>query len=594
MVLKKEMRTDMANENAAVEFPIFGKKLTVSSGRMEYNRLRSRFRSLAREQADEAKVSIERFADNPKWLLCDGFRWAKPYFAKAADLAVEELLQKGVFDLDGEVYLKEHFDLAPWERGFKAASNAYKCVVNAEKQREKERAEQTDELGSSWAGGGFGLKGAIKGAVEAEALNLASAAISGTFNAIGRKMSKKENEKKFKDIFERRKDEIVNGVFEAIANGADALVACCNEHGIRIEGAVMVEEAVKAERMCKNLKAGKIPTNMVADVKLSILNANPYSQEFYDYVYMTDGDPSGELEKVGTFFGISFDRFKHDAFIARLGKCDRKSEDALDAYRAKAVALAAELKYDATETLRRIDEELRTVDGRIFATREEAQKQRVLAEFEKGLDISTEAASIASLAALDAKIGELAIDGEWKRERVRSAIKRFDQIACTAFGRQYLTRDEAKIAKGDASRFLEGVELVAKESSSRICTSANMPAILIKGAIANLGVVSGERIVGLVSVPSFSSLFRIMNTGLVLTMYGIRWKNSSVATSRNFISWQDYAIMNPPVANGKLIDFGNGAVFETGSFLCVPVIAVLTMLQRVHELCKEATCFWNK
>ena len=256
----------MENGGTPVEFDIFGKKLIVSSGRIEYNRLRSRFRALAREQADAATVSIEQFADNPKWLLCDGFRWAKPYFAKAADLAVEELLQKGVFDLDGEVYLKEHFDLAPWERGFKAASNAYKCVVNAEKQREKDRAEQTEVLGGSWGGGGFGLKGAIKGAVKAEALNLASAAISGTFNAIGRKMSKKENEKKFQSIFERRKDEIVNGVFETIANGADALVACCNEHGIRIEGAVTPKEAVKAERMCNNLKVGKIPANMVAEI----------------------------------------------------------------------------------------------------------------------------------------------------------------------------------------------------------------------------------------------------------------------------------------------------------------------------------------
>ena len=581
----------MENGGTPVEFDIFGKKLTVSSGRMEYNRLRSRFRALAREQADEAKVSIEQFADNPKWLLCDGFRWAKPYFAKAADLAVEELLQKGVFDLDGEVYLKEHFDLAPWERGFKAASNAYKRVVDAEKQREKERAEQTDELGSSWGGGGFGLKGAIKGAVEAEALNLASAALSGAFNAIGRKMSKKENEKKFQNIFERRKDEIVNGVFEAIANGADALVACCNKHGIKIEGAVTAEEAVKAERMCNNLKAGKIPPNMVADVKLGILDANPYCQEFYGYVYMTNGDPSGELEKVGKFFGISFDGFKHDAFIARLGKCDCKSEDALDAYRAKAVALAAELKYDATETLKRIDEELRTVDGRLCATREEAQKQRILSVFEKELDISTEVAAIASLAALDAKIGELAIDGEWKRERVRSAIARFDQMACMAFGRQYQTREEARIAKGEVSRFLEGVELAAKESSSRIYTSTNIPAMLVKGAVANLGVVPGERIVSMVVVPSFSSLFKGLNTGLVLTEFGIRWRNAAVSTTRNFISWQGYAMMNPPVINGKLSDFGNGAVFEAGGFLAVPVESVLTMLQRVHELCKEAICF---
>ena len=661
-----EGKLKMGRGNASVEFNIFGRTLIISSGRVEYNRLRSRFRALAREQADIAKESLVQFAETPERLLSDGFAWAKPYFAKAADLAVEELLQRGCFDLDSEVYLGGKLDLTPWNRAFGPALQEYKRVVAAEVQREKEREERTDEAGSSWMGGGFGLKGAIKGAVEAEALNLASAAISGTFNAIGRKMSQKENFKKMQDIFARRKDEIVNGVFETIANSADALVVCCNERGIKIEGAVTPDDIAKAERMCSNLKTGKIPAEMVVDVKMGILEANPYCRDFYDYVYMSEGDASGELEKVGGFFGISLDARKKDAFIARLGECVFANEDETKKYREKAVVLASELKFDASETLsdideklaefdrqaktvdgrllenrklaakhreisdmvaaadlsteelaisaktaiakrakslkidcawqleriesslRRFDEAARTVEGKVFATREEAQKQQRLSDFESNLDISTEETANLSLAALDEKIAELGINGEWKRGRICAAVTSFERMACTAFGCVYSSREEAKAARGDIVRFLAAVEEFVRQSGSKAMpTGVDIPTKKVNGAIANLGVVPGERIVGLVD----TSLFMNMKTGLALTSIGIRWKNGSAVTSRNFISWQEYATMSMPSAMGKLIDFGNGAVFETGGLLGAPTDTVLAMLQRVEGFSREATCF---
>lgn len=659
----------MGSGTVPVEFNIFGRTLIISPGRVEYNRLRSRFHALAKEQADAARDSILQFKDDPEPLLRNGLSWAHPYFEKAADLAIEELLKRGCYDLDREVYLKTKFDLSPWNRLYGKASLGYKKIVNAEKEREAERVERTDAAGEAWMGGGFGLGGAIKGAVQAEVLNLASAAISGTFNAIGRKMSQKDNAEKILRIFEGRKDEIVEGIFETIANSADALVACCNERGIKIEGAVTPDDSVKAERMCSNLKSGKIPADRVIDVKMGILEANPYCREFYDYVYMSEGDASGELEKVGGFFGISFDERKKDAFAARLDECACESEAETKAYREKVVALAVELRFDATEEIAKIDERLaefdrqartvdgrllesrevaakhreisnmvasadlsteelalearsavvkkaqdmdidcswqleriesalkqfdeaaRTVDGKVFPSREEARKQQALSDFESGLDIATEGAANSSLAALDAKIKELGIDGEWKRERIRGAVAYFERMACAAFGCAYSTRDEAKAARGDAARFLLAVEEAVRKGGNRsMLAGADIPAKKVSGAVVSLGVVPGERIVGLVDT-SFSSLFMNMKTGLALTSIGIRWKNVSAITSRNFISWQEYATMPIPSATGKLVDFGNGAVFETGGLFGVPTNTVLAVLQRVAGFSREATCF---
>ena len=58
-----------------------------------------------------------------------------------------------------------------------------------------------------------------------------------------------------------------------------------------------------------------------------------------------------------------------------------------------------------------------------------------------------------------------------------------------------------------------------------------------------------------------------------------------------FISWQDFTTMPMPSATGKLIDFGNGAVFETGGLLGAPTNTVLAMFQMIAGFCREATCF---
>ena len=141
------------------------------------------------------------------------------------------------------------------------------------------------------------------------------------------------------------------------------------------------------------------------------------------------------------------------------------------------------------------------------------------------------------------------------------------------------------------SRFLAAVEGSVRQGGNKAMPAgADIPAKKANGAIVNLGVVPGERIVGLVDT-SLSSLFMNMKTGLALTSIGIRWKNGSAVTSRNFISWQEYATMPMPSATGKLIDFGNGAVFETGGLLGAPTNTVLSMLQRVAGFSREATCF---
>ena len=656
----------MANENAVVQFGVFGRTLTVSPGRAEFNRLRSRFIALAREQETLARESIRQFAAEPERLLGNGLAWASPYFFKASELAVEELMQRGCFDLDAETYLKTVFDRSPWDRCCQKAFGEYAAIVDAERRRESERAARTESAGDSWAGGGFGLGGAIKGAVQAEVLNLASAGISEVCNSIGRKQSRKENAEKIRKIFEQRNEEIVQGVFLAIAEGADTLLKCFNERGIEILGTVSAAEAGKAERMFNNLKSGKVPDAMVVNVKMEILEANPYCRDFYEWEYVTQGDASGELEKVADYFGISLDSQKKDAFNARLGDCSWENEEEVKAYRARTLAVAEEMRFDPVEKLAEIDarledldrqartaggrlfddretaakqrelcaleetldlsteesaiqgrqalldnaarlgvdfswkmdrveaalnrfeEEARTVEGRVFETRDIAARQRILSEFESGLDTSSESAALTSKRALEDKISELGIDGEWKRGRIATAVSRFEREACTAFGRTYATREDACAAKGNRERFFEAVVIAAQQCGHRsVLSGTGISPKKATGAVQHLGVVPGEQLFVLID----TSLFGNVKTGLAVTSIGLRLRNGSVPTVRNFISWSDLAkIPQLPGTSGKSVDFGGGMLFENGGLMSAPLNVLLGLFQRVVGFSREATC----
>lgn len=458
-----------AGESCSVELPVFGGVLKVSAGRAEYSRLRKRFEELADVEVGKASSSIDKAAEDVDVFCSKGNSWAHRYIGKAVDLAVEILMENRCVDIDHDTYAEKYLDASPWEHAFEVLRDGVAQIDAEEEEREQGRRERSEYA-----------------YYDDEQI------AQGAKNVVGRLFYAAVNSSAKNDLYKKNRKAMLHGIHFTIKTAVDELVDCLADNGHVLPGAkVDRASGEKAERLFNNLKTGKLPGDADHTARMEILSLDPYRRDFYEHIYVNEGDPSGELCATAEFFGISLDDLKEKAFKKRLGDCPYETEEETIEFRNKAVALGEELHFDPKAKLdeidgklRAFDEKARTVDDRMFDTREEAAKQRELSEFESKINLDTEEAAIASKKDLQRFILELGIDGAWKLERVDAALKRFDEIARTVDDRLFDTREEAAKQR-ELSEFEKRVNLDTEENAI-----ASKKAIEDK--IARLGIGDGD------------------------------------------------------------------------------------------------------
>lgn len=452
-----------AKTGAGTSFHVFGGTLKISAQRTEYTALRKKFKALADEQLAKAEAEIDAAAKDVVDFCENGDQWAGQYFVTAADLAAKIMAEKGCYDIDSDHFARKYLNASLWDKRFTELREAIAAILAEEDEGAQSRSERWNNAGNWYAKNRYSEQYAkdknFQENLTAGALNLASWGFSKLMSSNEKKSAYKENREK-----------LLRAIYITIKTSVDELVDCMTEHGIALEGAkVSKADLEKEESLFNNLKSGNLPKEAVDAVRMQILELNPYDGEFYEFIYENEGDKTGELEKIADFFGFSLDSMKESAFSKRLGRCAFDTEDETIEYRAKAISLAEEIRIDASETIKKIDEKLhefdvraRTVDGREFSTRKEAAKQRELSAFEGEQDISSEELAIAAKKAIIAKAKALKVDGKWKLERVDAALNKFDLEARSVDGHEFTTRQEAALQR-ELSVFEKGQDLSSEQ-----------------------------------------------------------------------------------------------------------------------------------
>lgn len=369
------MSNDIEVGGNAAELVVFGEKLVVSAERVEYNRLRKLFADLAEKQLERIRTELDKKAEDIDDFRQSGNAWARGFINAAADLAVDQLMAKDCYDIDKETFVKKYLDASPWENRFKEFCAEVYAVDAEEASREQARKERSFEAKNRWSGVG---DAAI---AEADARNFRGGLVQGGMNMVGRGFYAIKNSMAKDKIFKKHRDRLLEGIQITVRTAVDELVDCLADNGHSLPGAkVDTESREKAKRLFNNLKSGKLPPNAEHGARMQILALNPYLFDFYELVYLAEGDKSGELCKAAEFFGFSLEDLKERAFKKQLGPCDFKTAEETEAYRAKAVQIGKELRFDPKEVLadcdmrlKRFEELTRTTLNVLYETREAAQ-----------------------------------------------------------------------------------------------------------------------------------------------------------------------------------------------------------------------------
>lgn len=374
--------------NACNEVTIFGQKVQVPPNRVAYNSIRMEFIKMANEAAAQYEKLYKQDGSIQKVINGLGEQM-HDCLAPALDHCISTLIQHGVIDIDVQAFAERYQSFAePCAEAFNDVYDRYAEVVMDEGELNEYRKARREGR-ARWQGGGFGLAGALSGAVTAGALNLVMGAGHMVFNAIGRTFSSIATSFKLSKIYDDPNTckTLLKGLRLSVFNLHFALVCCLDELDIDhvpASGLVTPEEHRQGEAILSNVD--KLPTEDDKQAALlRVFDLDPYQARWYSYVLQHYGDQDGQLSNTAHYFGVlTVDEEKHsllakfaESFVIDTEQQALAAQEKIDAYRKKLAYFEPLLETQTVlQAVKRFDEEYRTVDGIVCSTREAADQAR--------------------------------------------------------------------------------------------------------------------------------------------------------------------------------------------------------------------------
>lgn len=284
---------------------LYGEELEYGSSIEIYNFIRSRFRTLGSE--------IEELKEHLRGISGISF---EQYFAMLAELyaslmqvAMEEsakiLYGQGMEYADEEIFYQNyHLEFECFQEALRPLIE--KCDnLNREYHYEQNLFQIEKESRSHWTGGGFGVKGAIKGAVTAKMLNMGTDAFHSISDSRKERRISNEYERSCESII--RSESTVNLIIDALKMEFANIADCVMKELINTDTVPpLVLETAKAKALLKNTLRFKNPTvEELKRVTVQCLRLDPFCEEIYNCLLETDGDNPEVIEIALTFGMIS-------------------------------------------------------------------------------------------------------------------------------------------------------------------------------------------------------------------------------------------------------------------------------------------------
>ena len=290
---------------------ICGYEFKFSAGQLKFIELRQKLCSVYYEAYHQAAKEFFTKFQTIDDILKEGTAWFGALIIKpVADTVIAFLIKEKHYDLTVEGFIDKCIDLREWNEAIDAVIQKKIEIEQTEEERENERSARTQAAGSAWVGGGFGIEGAVKGALKAECLNLAGAAISGVFNGVGRffsVMANAEAERNFVKSQETRELFLV-AIAGVYASALTNTVTYAQQNGIRLEK--IPYDYDKRDNLLKNVQNGVVPDEDVEECIIRALECDFFDTEPYRLLLERFGDEDGSIQKTADFFGVSLVKVK--------------------------------------------------------------------------------------------------------------------------------------------------------------------------------------------------------------------------------------------------------------------------------------------
>lgn len=209
--------------------------------------------------------------------------------------AVDILVSEEVWTVTFESFFDQHTN------DFHLAVDDYNVILesaNLTVQKNQQIAANIMSFVPNMVGGGFGLKGALKGMAIAETFN---AVRDGIENSAVKNAANIKPEQQAELYGRIKQDILFDRIFADYWNVHNSLVWTLNQNGHDIWWQTKDVDQ-QAKNIFKNLSNPNFPQTKVLDALIALLELNPYSPEYYDFAISHFGQ-SEEVTRIKEFFG---------------------------------------------------------------------------------------------------------------------------------------------------------------------------------------------------------------------------------------------------------------------------------------------------
>ncbi|EFM11069.1 stress protein [Paenibacillus curdlanolyticus YK9] len=328
-----------AAPSSSVTFQLLGRTLSFSEDMVEYNKLRRMFSTYA----SKSKTDFVAYYNTYVKSFDDLFDKAFPTFIESViaslKFGVSVLMKYDVDDVDFDrlaSFAAEDLDMQKYIAPFvEAAEKIEEYAESLSSYRELSRAGR-----SRWQGGGFGLGGAIKGALTAGVLNMGTGMVRGIGDSLTNAGDRAKIAGMKKDIFtdHRTLALLTEGVHECCF-GVFFSVWQILEDEDRIPVIAFDTERLnaRANNLVEHYASDKSLYNKAVDALCECIQHYPYSVSYYTNLYSIARDSRQEALKAAKYFGLESEYREAivDLDRSRLANIKAMPDDTLEQIAAK-------------------------------------------------------------------------------------------------------------------------------------------------------------------------------------------------------------------------------------------------------------------
>lgn len=361
--------------------------INITTEMKTYNTLHNTFKRLSSDALNDFNKNFTVYFKNIDDVhsQCESIVLEK-YAIPAIELAIESLISLKVHDVDADYFINEYLEpIYSWNHYFHLVDDKYNEIVLTSEALDEYRTARREGRGK-WIGGGFGFNGAIKGATQAAALNLATGVAHGIWNVGAKTISSIGDGIKKDSLYKdpETKETLAKGVSACIYDTFNALIDIINDKSPNSIPATVIDNASKASRILKNIN--KIPENDLKKTLTDVVQLNPYAVDAYTALINKFGDTDHRIEETALLFGIvdAIKNEKKKLFMDKFRSYENLDFHKFERSKQDLEKYAALLGFDEGKQL--IEEKsiavynedikIRTVNEKLYDTEKEAQEVR--------------------------------------------------------------------------------------------------------------------------------------------------------------------------------------------------------------------------